>query len=130
MGFLAAGREGNASAPLARLTEDCERLGAGLTRAELPTELEGCDLGGASQLGVGAGAAEPLPLDGRAGKRGVFPGTGGLLLAAQLAWWPTDPLELCAVELLSLSTLEVPTRPPRSPTADDELSPAGAGRDG
>ena len=41
VGFLAAGKEGNASAPLVKFAEDCERLGAGLTRAELPTELEG-----------------------------------------------------------------------------------------
>jgi hypothetical protein len=89
VGFLAAGKEGKAFAPPAKFCEDCVRLGVGLGRAELLAELTGCDdLGGASQLGVGAGAAEALFLVGRDGNSGVFPGTfevGGLLFAAQVA---------------------------------------------
>ena len=85
VGFLAAGRAGNAPAPPDRFCEDCVRLGVGLGRAELLAELAGFELGAASQLGVGAGAAGAFFLVGRAGNKGVFPGTedvGGLLLAA------------------------------------------------
>ena len=87
MGFLAAGREGNAFAPPAKFCEDCVRLGVGLGRAELPAELVGLDFGAASQLGVGAGAAGALFLVARAGNKGALPGTddaGGLLLAAHV----------------------------------------------
>ena len=88
VGFLAAGKEGKAFAPPAKFCDDCVRLGAGLARAELLAELVAFDCGAASQLGVGAGAAGPLFLVGRAGNNGALPGTveaGGLLLATQVA---------------------------------------------
>lgn len=83
VGLRAAGREGNASPPFDRFCEDWLRLGVGLGRAELLAELEGL---GASQLGVGAGAAG-LFLVGRAGKAGPVEAadTGGLLDAAHVA---------------------------------------------
>lgn len=84
VGLRAAGSEGNASPPLERFCDDWERLGVGLGRAELLAELEGL---GASQLGVGAGAAEDLFLVGRAGKAGPLGAVdmGGLLDAAHVA---------------------------------------------
>ena len=88
MGFLAAGKAGNALALPAKFCEDCVRLGVGLGRAELLAELVGFDFGAASQLGVGAGAAGALFLVGRAGNNGALPGTveaAGLLFAAHVA---------------------------------------------
>lgn len=126
VGFLAAGSDGKASAPLARFCEDWVRLGVGLGRAELLAELEGF---GASQLGVGAGAAGLLRV-GRAGNAGPPVDAGGRLEPVHVGWLPTAPLELWAVELLSLRTREEPTPAPSMPTEDVALPPEGPGNEG
>lgn len=139
VGFLAAGKAGNASFSLPpRLTEDGMRLGAGDGRSE---EEAGVIVAGdreddaagrtASQLGVGAGAATAAAAEPRAfGRDGKC--------VEEVEDGPAEPhdacrpaveRELCTVELFNFSTREVPTPLPRTP-AVVVLAPAGPGKVG
>lgn len=132
VGFLAAGKAGKAF--FARFAEDCCRLGAGEGR-ELVAGDAARDEDADTAAGRIASHPEPgtAPLGVGAFAEAGSDGKGLLELAAceleavpQDADLPTVERELCAVELLSLRTRDVPTPWP-STDAELELAPAGPG---
>ena len=134
VGFFAAGRAGKAPAA-PKFAVDCVRLGAGEGRVELVLD----DTAGAGRSASQSELVEddaPLVREGRDGKDideledlYVEPPVALLQLLVATPPAPTDR-ELCAVELFSFKTLDVPARCPKTPAAVDGPAPEGPGNVG